>query len=909
MATTTPAWMIRAAEVWLLAAAVAAATSPADSTAGPSGNDNTGINGAEFSNNFISDLSPLLALFGERFAQQFMSFSTSWIDSLLFAVAPLGIITAIVSAVRVGGPSWLRTLVGRARETRAAAEVELMSSTSHEVCEIWNGDAIVRVMGTPEIVELLYFENLPIGWNSKEQQAGQSTMPDNDPQPNNGITGEQGNITGTEECEIFTLEEAIFRKLVIKVNRTYFHNFLPWPFKQNPDQDKNSVHESSSTQPPPGDEPSDIERGPSGASTTNPDSNGGKLLDAYEMSTPDTLFNNYKAPNISLNLSVSRNTRELYIAAIFGILVQITVLVVAGLVSYHPGLKLTKGGTSVQEYAYPLTSGGTLLLVLGMFICASVVEQSTTEKTFKKADGIKKAKLYILWLQRGQLIGDQTFESYAMVAEEPAEEIWTSSRQRSREELPVSPFTSASATLGTVISISGFVLQFLGLRGSHWVVSLAQLAATMLMTAVRALIRRGMSKQPSTVRLAKDFELEWLASAMSKDRNNFGNNYSSLRDEKRKDHHWTTQKWAKTPQLNRCMQKFLKKFKTDDRKDPKVYLSPTLRVLTGGKSINSDNAVLHDARPVLPDARSFIHIRQRLGLLTQWSNPASDAAVSVADSMELVLNTLLPSNAEPFKWGISVSVDGNPQRVVMTVKRDAGIFRVGLAEIEALLSLWLQHAHLREQRDKEKEIMRKQEDRKSKSEESKSTRYSNRLKRENFKQNLWILGKDNHLLQQDLSWWLPKIDDTRVLCIGKGTEMDCYATDSKPKESHHRIDYHRIIGFGGAEGAMPGRECFAVDFECPAVSFDEQDGGTPDQSKPRYTDDSDTENGHFLAVMSNTQRELLFAQHIFAAFMSAVATEIPRIGGFTEASHSMTNLPTAWEHYQLKNEQVSFRNQ
>jgi hypothetical protein len=44
-----------------------------------------------------------------------------------------------------------------------------------------------------------------------------------------------------------------------------------------------------------------------------------------------------------------------------------------------------------------LTSGGTLLLVLGMFICASVIEQSTTEKTYKKADHIKQAKLYILW--------------------------------------------------------------------------------------------------------------------------------------------------------------------------------------------------------------------------------------------------------------------------------------------------------------------------------------------------------------------------------------------------------------------------------------------------------------------------------------------------------------------------------
>lgn len=113
--------------------------------------------GEEFSNNLVSDLAPyvmkarklitwllmgiftvyfsLLALFGERFAQQYMSVSTSWVDSLIFAMAPLGMITAIVGAVRVGGSSWLKSLVGRARETRAAAEVELMSSTSHEGTE------------------------------------------------------------------------------------------------------------------------------------------------------------------------------------------------------------------------------------------------------------------------------------------------------------------------------------------------------------------------------------------------------------------------------------------------------------------------------------------------------------------------------------------------------------------------------------------------------------------------------------------------------------------------------------------------------------------------------------------------------------------------------------------------------
>jgi len=43
-------------------------------------------------------------------------------------MAPLGIITAIVGAIRVGGPDWLKAIVGRARETRASAEVELMSS-------------------------------------------------------------------------------------------------------------------------------------------------------------------------------------------------------------------------------------------------------------------------------------------------------------------------------------------------------------------------------------------------------------------------------------------------------------------------------------------------------------------------------------------------------------------------------------------------------------------------------------------------------------------------------------------------------------------------------------------------------------------------------------------------------------
>ena len=75
-------------------------------------------------------------------------------------MAPLGIITALVAAIRVGGPSWLTAVVGRARENRATVEMELMSSTSHEVGELWNGQGIVRTMGRPQVQEIIYLPEM-----------------------------------------------------------------------------------------------------------------------------------------------------------------------------------------------------------------------------------------------------------------------------------------------------------------------------------------------------------------------------------------------------------------------------------------------------------------------------------------------------------------------------------------------------------------------------------------------------------------------------------------------------------------------------------------------------------------------------------------------------------------------------
>ena len=69
---------------------------------------------------------PLLALFGERVATQYLRHSTRRLESLIFACAPLGILTAVTSAIRVGGDRRLKAMIGRAEEPDAVAEIELM---------------------------------------------------------------------------------------------------------------------------------------------------------------------------------------------------------------------------------------------------------------------------------------------------------------------------------------------------------------------------------------------------------------------------------------------------------------------------------------------------------------------------------------------------------------------------------------------------------------------------------------------------------------------------------------------------------------------------------------------------------------------------------------------------------------
>jgi len=73
----------------------------------------TDFPGDEFANNLFSDLAPLLTLFGEQVTKQFLSLSVGWADNFMLAMAPLGILTVVVSSIRVTKDRYMKALVGR----------------------------------------------------------------------------------------------------------------------------------------------------------------------------------------------------------------------------------------------------------------------------------------------------------------------------------------------------------------------------------------------------------------------------------------------------------------------------------------------------------------------------------------------------------------------------------------------------------------------------------------------------------------------------------------------------------------------------------------------------------------------------------------------------------------------------
>ncbi|KAE8443619.1 hypothetical protein EG329_001552 [Mollisiaceae sp. DMI_Dod_QoI] len=495
---------------------------------GSAASGNESFSGDDFTNNLFSDLGPLLALFGENFATQYLSQSYSWWDYILFAMAPLGIITALVSAIRVCGPIWLQALIGRARENLNSAELELMSSVSREVCELWNGDAIVRSMGRPQIKQIIH---IPFSKGDVSAASFITLDPNTwskDPDQKYSLVVTKGEpIDAYNNCFAFPAEET-------------------GPVLQ-----------------PEAEQRADVEAANDGDCNGNYDAESTSGVMPWDL-----------PPNISINSHPGLYALELQLYTLGAIALQAGVLIFAEKVTYS-SLKDKLGGPDARD-GFILQVIGTVLLTISLTLCAWAIGDSTDETEWSRrpvreiveqendldSDASKdhqdpnvhtqitpisvsidsgqpeqddKKPLNIFWIQRRHTTSDQNFEPYLLMPdigqaydngknneiedykcnnmryslttshrstkfmEQKAinpKEISLSQRMKDLFRHPVTTTLTiiriilsrkSITTVAVIIGLAGFVIQFEGFRLSNWSCTIAQLVATGLLPGAQDL--------------------------------------------------------------------------------------------------------------------------------------------------------------------------------------------------------------------------------------------------------------------------------------------------------------------------------------------------------------------------------------------------------------------------------------
>ncbi|GAP88662.1 putative ankyrin repeat domain-containing protein 28 [Rosellinia necatrix] len=368
----------------------------------------------DFSNNLATDLAPLIALFGEAPTKQYLSECVTIEDIIIFAFAPLGVITAIVSAIRVRGTPSLRAFVGRAQEAAGLAEAELCSSTSRDVCELYTNGGIARVFGRPKLLEIVHDPQAPL---------------------------EEFFLTGDKKATagIYSFEE------YVEAGRGQ----TEWKLQQRVQSYEQDYEQ-------------DYEQGHDG----------------------QTLPHFAPNPNLSLNIGIKRHARGWFIAAAaFGFITQSFVLVWAVLTRYH--YQWIRNSRE-DAYAVPLTAIGTVLLGLGMGLCAHLIESKTKEQIYERREHkVGEARSTMYWIQPGnQIIGDQVFDSFGHSDAKSALQRYTTSWKDERED-----FNMIWIWAAVMITSVGFVIQFLGLRACHSSVAVVQFGITIIMSVIRSGLR------------------------------------------------------------------------------------------------------------------------------------------------------------------------------------------------------------------------------------------------------------------------------------------------------------------------------------------------------------------------------------------------------------------------------------
>ncbi|KAM0365745.1 hypothetical protein ACHAPK_009266 [Fusarium culmorum] len=759
-------------------------------------------------------------------------------------MAPVGVITIIVSAIRVTGPRWLKAVVGRARENVAGAELEVMSSTSSETCELWNGKtkAVVRYPGT------------------------------------------------TENCEFI----CIYPTSMLNKRNT-LKRVRIMDIKNARNRGKTSDFNHRETQA--GTAPLDEHR----SSLISPDSDDTIII------TRNTA---HFAPNMTLNCSADGERWQMWACAAVGIIIQSGVLIFSGFLTEYKKMRFEKDDSPVEKYAMPMSVVGTLVLNLGILVCAHAVDESSKETVHEVSDS--SAAVAMVWLQKKTKVSEQDFDSAAIYPTMKRSRAYTSERtidndgSQKAEVQDNGWWLKFMSTTGTAISLIGFFVQFIGLRGMHWLATITQLGAIIVMTILRAVVRRHLASGLASHDLcySKGFELEWFVpSFLDKD-----------------GIPWIPSEHSKAQPAD-----------NDDNQEPSSKFSFKMEtnaieiVQCEKPSDNQKDSVTSSSLEVstLESPQGVLDLRRHLGELSKWKGSAFREALAVAKAVERTMNFIMApfdrkQSVNEFVWSIKVNYNRGPDgnnnddtaeyvRVVVKYSPNNG-WTAPVDEIAAALSLWLCSME---------EVHDPASGRTSYDFPSGNDRWI-RGSPAQQQRCLQVLGPLEDVLLRDLKWWMPKGLDGILAArvkdpnVDNNDEFPYTVKRERVAQSGQRWPKREWTKTAAVEKLSHWKWKSATDFRRHDTDSRENEGhnevrnqhnnpGDPGQPAPKSFD--------WLAVESQDPLERLYAKDLFSSFLWAVATHLEEstISRQLQANiqpSSETGHET-WKTFSLENQELS----
>lgn len=580
------------------------------------------------------------------------------------------------------------------------------------------------------------------------------------------------------------------------------------------------------------------------------------------------------------------------------------------------------------------------MLVVGMLLCGHVVESSTDEKRYRAVPGWNAR---MVWLQQTKTVSDQVFNSYMVYAKDDQKTITTSRRSNrhgkdrpttthsdstaSRDNDP-STFLNVVTIAGTVITLCGFVLQFVGLRGMHWSASIAQLGAVLAMVCVKTWVRRGLAQSPECEPLPSGFELDLFTRTLG-----------GIMTEA-----WSGRQGGDDGPVNTQL--------PGGTKSP----SNEWMVVTGGSSslkVSDSNQVSapEPSDGSLFDAQALLDARKSLAHLTGWRGPASAEAVSLARAIECTLDAMgvcIRGNPQHLTWDLETRYSGlKEQKISIPLSRQVAGWKVDASLIEAILSLWLSSVEEDESPQDQDSLSNFPDG--IKHQQQKRQDDWLRSKGTTGKQSLRLLGKRTPSLVRDLLWWVPRdllnvfqIQENQVESLRMALQMGKhrvvgYNWQEHGSEQHpHQLHYldPESSGFDDADDDDDISEASSDD-DISEISSDDDDeipgngnNGKHDmdiaddegyRSFYAYESDGDevesqsdgSKNGtttiDILGNESYQSLKALYAMDLFSSLTQAIAktmnTPIP--GGAEEIQSKNDTNDASWKIFTLRNNHLS----